>query len=161
MRIPSFLRRKDTVGALILMVLGAFVAVAGWHYRLGTLRNMGAGYAPFALGAALLAAGALIAALSMSAGAVVRAPIACKSHPEGIDVRAWVCVLAGIGAFVLLARQLGLVPAAFACVFVSALGDRANSMRDASMLAAAMAVVGYLVFNLALGLPLAPFAWGG
>ena len=156
MQTTSFLRRKDTIGALILMALGAAVAVAGWRYRLGTLRNMGAGYAPFALGVALIAAGALIAVLS----AATR-PMARKSQHDGIDVRAWFCILAGIGAFVLLARQLGLVPATFACVFVSALGDRSNSVRHALLLAATLAVVGYMVFNVALGLPLAPFARGG
>ncbi|MDE2399305.1 MAG: hypothetical protein KGL43_13315 [Burkholderiales bacterium] len=54
----------------------------------------------------------------------------------------------------------GLVPAGFTSVFISALGDRNNSVRDAALLGVAITILGYPIFSLGLSLPLQPFAWG-
>jgi hypothetical protein len=63
-------------------------------------------------------------------------------------------------AFVGLGVYGGLVPATFAAVFISALGDKSNSWRDAALLAAGLAVAGVLIFSYGLHLQLPLFNWG-
>jgi len=60
--------------------------------------------------------------------------------------RAWACILIGVAAFVVLGKYGGLVPATFAIVFISALGDRDNTVRSAFVLAVAMCIVAVVVF---------------
>jgi len=67
-----------------------------------------------------------------------------------VQWRGWLCILGGVAAFVVLGAHGGLVPASFASVFVAALGDRRNSVRDAALLALAMTAFGVVVFHYGL-----------
>ena len=51
------------------------------------------------------------------------------------------------------------MPATFAAVFISALGDRTNSVRDAALLAAGITIAGVLIFSLGLKLSFPLFTW--
>ena len=88
-------------------------------------------------------------------------PEAGSEHEEAgrPDWRGWACIVLGILAFVVLGEHLGLGPATFACVFVSALGDRQGNPRAALLLALAMTAVAGIVFTLALKFQM-PF-WRG
>ncbi|MNT87566.1 Tripartite tricarboxylate transporter TctB family protein [compost metagenome] len=55
---------------------------------------------------------------------------------------------------------MGFLPATFALVFVSALGDTSNSIKSAAILAIAMTVFGALVFSWALQLQFPMLRWG-
>lgn len=79
-------------------------------------------------------------------------------HPSP-EWRGWACILGGVASFILLARNLGLFPATFSCVFISALGDRSVDIKHSALLAFALAVIGVLVFHYLLGIQLPPFAW--
>jgi hypothetical protein len=81
-----------------------------------------------------------------------------KSAPT--EWRGWLCIVGGVGAFVLLGNYGGLVPATFVSVFIAAMGDRGNSVRDAALLALALVVAGALIFSVGLHLQLPLFAWG-
>ena len=156
MIIPPRLRSRDHLGALLLIVMGGSVMWASYGYGLGHLTHMGSGFLPFSFGALLVLIGLLVAATAKPpAPSSHLRPTADAKH----GMRGGSCVLAGIGAFVLLGRYGGLVPATFASVFISALGDRRNSARDAAILAAVLAVVGYVVFDLGLKLQLSAFQW--
>ncbi len=155
-------RSKDHVGALILVILGAAITLAARNYRIGSLTQMGAGYIPVVIGILFIVVGVLIALTSKApAPKVLLAPeVPLPQTARGIDPRGAACILGGIAAFVLLGKYGGLVPASFACILISALGDRANSLRDAFLLALGLTVAGYLIFSLGLKISLAPFSWG-
>ncbi len=52
------------------------------------------------------------------------------------------------------------MPATFALVFISALGDRQHTLRSAALLAAGVTVLGVAVFSWALQLQFPLFRWG-
>ncbi|AHV93335.1 tripartite tricarboxylate transporter TctB family protein [Bordetella holmesii ATCC 51541] len=76
------------------------------------------------------------------------------------DIRGSVCILLGILAFLLLGEWGGLLPATFAIVFISALGDRTNTLKQALFLSLSMCAIAVVVFWWALQLQLPLFRWG-
>ena len=83
------------------------------------------------------------------------------AHLSGpvVQWRGWLCILGGALSFVVLGQHGGLVRASFVSVFVAALGDRNNSVRDATLLAALMTSLGVAVFHYGLHLLLPLFQW--
>ena len=92
----------------------------GTRYPIGTLRQMGPGYFPLALGVLLIILGIMIAGTAIGGAA--------SEDEDVIELRpqwwGWFCIIAGPALFILLGRYGGMLPATFACVFVAALGDR-------------------------------------
>lgn len=153
----GFLRRysKDLYGGALMIVLGAGAALGGAQYRIGTLGRMGPGFFPVTVGILLALVGVLIALLANTPDVVTA--IEERRPPEW---RAWAFICVGIIAFVVLGRYGGLVPASFAIVFISALGDRDNTWVSALILASVMAAAAVVVFYWALQLQLPLFTWG-
>ena len=153
---------KDHVGGALLLVTGTAVVIAGIGYGTGTLRQMGSGFFPVVLGALMAAIGlALLATARRRPGDAPPEPVAETAHLAGplVQWRGWLCIIAGVLAFVVLGEHGGLVPASFVSVFVAALGDRGNSVRAAAGLAALMTVLGVAVFHYGLHLLLPLFTW--
>ena len=151
----SIKRHQDRYAGGLIMLLGLCTAGVSSTYPLGTLRAMGPGFFPLILGVLMTGLGLLIAA---SGGASEPDP----HGAEGLDYpewRGWLCILGGVLSFILLAQRVGLLPATFACVFISAMGDRTATVRSAALLAAAISVLGVLLFHYGLRVQLAPFAW--
>lgn len=142
---------KDRFGAALLLILGAAVINEANNYEFGTLTRMGPGFMPTVYGAILAFIGVLLA-LNPS-----RRP---AGGPWKADWRGWGCILAGVLSFVALGHYAGLVPASFASVFLSAMGDRKNTWRSAAALAAVLTIAGALVFSVGLHLPMPLFSWG-
>ena len=153
---------KDHVGGALLVVTGVAVVAAGIGYGLGSLRQMGSGFFPAVLGVlmALIGAALLLAARRAPADAVPD-EAAETAHLAGplVQWRGWLCIVAGVLSFVALGEHGGLVPASFVSVFVAALGDRRNSVRDAAALAALMTLLGVVVFHYGLHLLLPLFTF--
>ena len=153
---------KDRLGGALLLATGAAAVVAGVGYGMGTLRADGLG---------LLSGGAGRAAgadrrrccwrppRARAGRATLAAAPAETAHLAGpvVQWRGWLCILGGALAFVVLGQHGGLVPASFVSVFVAALGDRNNSVRDAALLAALMTLLGVVVFHYGLHLLLPLF----
>jgi len=145
---------KDYYGGALMLLIGLGAIVQGRTYPIGTLSRMGPGFFPVALGAILALLGIAIALGARS------------SVPEGEEKvlppewRGWICIVASVVAFIVLARYGGLVPATFAVVFISAMGDRQNTMLSALVLSLAMVAVAVTVFWWALQLQIALFQWG-
>ena len=154
MRILTSKRGRDYLGGVLMIALGMAAALQGASYRIGTLSRMGPGFFPVALGVILALAGLVIAIVAR----FERDAVDAKSLPP--EWRAWFCICAGIVAFVVLGKYGGLIPATFAIVFVSALGDRDNGARAAALLALACVVVAVVVFRFALQLQFPLFQWG-
>jgi hypothetical protein len=154
---------KDHVGCILLVVLGLAVLGLGFGYKMGNLNRMGAGFIPVVLGVLMvfigLAIGLTSTPTSRAATAALSAGLPKVKH-SGPEWRGWICILGGVIAFVVLGNYGGLVPATFASVFVAALGDRQNTVKQAALLAAALTVFCVIIFHYGLQLQLPLFQWG-
>ena len=75
-------------------------------------------------------------------------------------VSAEFCIVLSIVAFIVFGTYGGLLPATFAVVFISALGDRQNTLKSAFVLAVAMSIISVVIFWWALKLQFPLFTWG-
>ena len=139
----------DIWGGLTLAAAGAFGS--GWalaHYDLGTLRQMGPGFFPVVLGAAL----ALL-------GLIVAVP-AWRRTGGPVPVQSWAAaaVLASILIFGFGLPRLGLVGATAASVLVATLPAPRQGWLWRILLTAAVTALTVLVFSfgLRMTLPLWP-----
>jgi len=159
MEVKKTINRKDYYGGALMVLIGLAAVYGGTDYHIGSLSHMGPGFFPAALGGLLALTGLLIAMSARSAEPATPAP--AEGHPTGMpDIRGSVCILLGILAFLLLGHYGGLLPATFAIVFISALGDRKNTIKQAILLSVAMSAIAVVVFWWALQLQLPLFRWG-
>ncbi|MDQ8032246.1 tripartite tricarboxylate transporter TctB [Bordetella genomosp. 1] len=147
-----------------MVLIGIGAVYAGTDYHLGSLSHMGPGFFPAAIGSLLALVGLMIAASARSRGAETVSEKAVPvegGHGHAFpDLRGGACILLGILAFLLLGEWGGLLPATFAIVFISALGDRTNTIKQALLLSASMCAIAIVVFWWALQLQLPLFRWG-
>jgi hypothetical protein len=146
---------RDYYGGALVALVGLGAAVQGSRYGVGSLTQMKAGFFPVAMGVILALLGVAIAgsATRKSSEHVEEAALA----PEW---RGWMCIVSSILAFLVLGKYGGLLPATFAIVFISALGDRDNSVRAAFILAAGISAVCVVLFWWALKLQFPLVSWG-
>jgi len=154
--------KKDYYGGALLVVIGLAAVYAGVGYRVGELAHMGPGFFPVALGGLLALTGLLIPISARGDKPSSGEEAASHGHPGGMpDLRGGICIILGILAFLLFGEYGGLLPATFAIVFISALGDRDNTLTEAVLLSLAMSFIAVVVFWWALKLQLPLFQWGG
>ncbi|EIF33411.1 Tripartite tricarboxylate transporter TctB family [Burkholderia sp. Ch1-1] len=147
-------RRRDYYAGMLMAAVGLGAIYDGIRYSIGTLSQMGPGFFPVSIGVALVCTGVAIAVVARYAAPQDGEK---KLAPER---KAWCFILGSIVAFIVLGKYGGLVPATFAIVFISALGDRENTIWRALLLAAGMTVLCVLVFWWALSLQFPLFQWG-
>ena len=144
--------RRLLSGGLITLT-GLAVAVEASTFGMGSLARTGPGFFPTVLGGAMVLVGVLIAV----------SPDGEEDHDAAAfaraDWRGWSCILLGVVAFIGLGEWLGLAPATFACVFISAFGDRGATLRGSLILAASATVVAAVVFSWALKFQLPLLRW--
>jgi hypothetical protein len=145
---------RDYYGGGLMFLLGVGAVYKGMSYKVGTLSRMGPGYFPVAVGVVLALMGVLIALGARSNAA------AKPEEYKAPEWRGWICIVLSIIAFLVVGRYGGLLPATFAVVFISALGDRENNLKQALLLSLAMAGVAALVFWWALSMQFPLFRWG-
>jgi Tripartite tricarboxylate transporter TctB family len=151
---------KDRISAILLVLLGMGIILEGRQYGIGSLRGMGPGFFPVVLGVLLVLVGAAIGLTAPASTPSSEGAAIARSDPRLVDWRSWSCILGGVMGFILFGRTLGLAPATFAAVFISALGDRRNHLRDAALLASGLTIVGALIFHVGLHVQIPLFAWG-
>jgi hypothetical protein len=149
--------RRDYLGGTLMLLIGAGALAEGATYDIGTLNNMGPGFFPVALGVLMALVGLGIV---VSTRLARRSTASTGSPARRAEWGAWACILGGIAAFVGIGEYGGLAPATFALVFISALGDRTNTLKRAALLALAMVVISAVVFHWALKLQFPLFSWG-
>jgi putative Ca2+/H+ antiporter (TMEM165/GDT1 family) len=142
------IRRDYYAGALMILV-GLVAAQDARHYAIGTLRQMGPGYFPLALGVVLIVLGLLIAGTAATGELTAEEAAMPRSEWRG-----WGCILAGPVLFIIFGEIGGMLPATFACVFVAALGDRETSVKGAAILATGVTVFAVVLFHSLLKLPM-------
>jgi Tripartite tricarboxylate transporter TctB family len=152
--------KKDYYGGGLLMIIGVLAAWVAVGYNVGTPARMGPGFFPLAIGVLMAVTGLLIA-VSARSDPPSDLTAAGHGHSGGIpDMRGGICIVASVLAFQFLGVYGGLVPATFAIVFISALGDRSNTLFQAFMLSMSMCLIAVVVFWWALQLQLPLFQWG-
>jgi hypothetical protein len=155
--VRDLVRRRDFYAGGLMMLIGLFMTVLGPTYRLGTLMRMGPGFMPTVLGVILILLGIMIAATAVTSydpdeGGII------PEHPQWWG---WFCILAGPVLFIVCGIYGGLLPATFACVFVSALGDKTATLKSSLVLATVVTIFGVILFSYFLQVPMAVLEWRG
>ena len=150
-------RRRDFYAGGLMILFGLVMSLKGPAYGLGTLMHMGPGFMPTALGVILVLLGIAIAATAVTAYDPNEDPI-LPEHPEWFG---WGCILAGPFCFILFGNYFGMAPATFACVFVSAFGDKTATLKSCVVTAAVVTVFGVGLFSYFLQVPLPVLEWRG
>ncbi len=141
--------RDITAGALILLFGALFAAYAVVNYELGSVRRLGPGAFPMGVGVILIGLGALIALPALfRSGSFTR-----------IAMRPSIAVLAGLIAFAVTVRPLGLLPAIAALVVLSSYGERQPNLKAIAGVCVVLSALVYGVFSVALGLPFTMLKW--
>ncbi|BEG74986.1 tripartite tricarboxylate transporter TctB family protein [Achromobacter xylosoxidans] len=156
-----FSRKRDLWGGAFVALCGALTIFEATSYNMGDLARMGPGYYPVLVGGFLVALGILIPFSPDPDDVQIEQLEAQLPQPTRRErLRGVVCIAAGIALFIVVGQYLGFLPATFALVFVSALGDTSNTYKSAAILAAAMTLFGAIVFSWALQLQIPMWRWG-
>jgi hypothetical protein len=150
-------QKRDYYAGGLMTLIGVGAILEARHYNLGTLFHMGPGFFPIILGVTLTGIGIVIALAAASS----RSGEEDLLHMPNPQWRAWACILAGPILFIILGNYGGMIPATFACVFVSALGDREATLKSSFLLAAGITIFGVLMFSYLLQVSLPMWRWGG
>jgi len=150
----NLVRKRDFYAGGLLVLFGLVAALKGPGYRTGTLMHMGPGFMPTALGVILILPGIVVA------GGAINVPPGEDEDimPEHREWWGWACILAGPLMFIIFGR-FGFIPATFACVFVSGLGDRTATWKSCLVLATVVTVFGVAVFSYLLQIPMPLLRW--
>ncbi|MGI4811870.1 MAG: tripartite tricarboxylate transporter TctB family protein [Janthinobacterium lividum] len=158
--------KQDYYGGALMMLIGTFAWVQGAQYDIGSVRNMGPGFFPVALGVLLVLTG--LAIVASPALARLQNPTAAEPVTDGVDAeppglapewRGWICIMASLLAFIVLASHGGLLPATFVSVWIAAIGDRDNTLLRATILAALISIICVVVFWWGLKVQCPLFDW--
>jgi len=141
---------QDLIGGILLILMGTATAVYAYaSYELGTVRQMGPGMVPTALGCLLVIFGLLILG-----------PAFTRRRPmPRADMRPFLAVCAGIALFAVGARYFGLVPAVVMLTGAAVLGDRKVGIPGFLILAVVLSIISVVVFIYGLGIQINAFRW--
>lgn len=143
---------RDFGAGCLLLGIGLSVAVYAYlHYRIGTVREMGAGYMPFAL-AILLSALGLITVLMSQMGNVV------AQSDRQFEIQKVLPIGLGVLAFAVGISHIGLVPSIALLVTISSFADKKLRFKTTAMLILALSFIAWVVFVLLLKMTLP--VWG-
>jgi hypothetical protein len=143
----SFASKRDYYAGALIALIGAGAAYQGSTYGIGTLAQMESGFFPTAIGVGMILIGAAIAA-SGGSGEPATTGLEDPMHAasNAVDWRGWVAIIAGVCLFMLFCEFVGLLPAIFACVFVSAMGSTTTTWKEALVLSLCVTVFGIVLF---------------
>lgn len=155
---------KDYYAGLLFTLVGSAFGWGALSYKVGSSARMGPGFFPLLLGGLLALLGLVM---------MVRAVHQADKH-EPIGPWAWKPLVAIIAANLLFGvalgglpilnlPALGLVAGIYLLTFVASLGGDGFKLKEASLLATALAALSYLAFVLLLKLqlPVWPAFWMG
>jgi len=149
------INRKELLSSGLMLLIGIGTVIVSLDYDVGSLSLMGPGYFPLLLGLLLI-----MVSMIMIATSSVDIEEDLNRYGGKPQYRAWAYVVLGMVLFILLGQYGGLVPATFALVFVSALGDRSNSVKAAILLGLAVSILAVAIFHYGLRMQFPLFAWG-
>lgn len=136
--------KRDLAAGAALIAIGLIFAVGSVQLRIGTARSMGAGFFPLIFSVVTVVIGLLVAVPALSRSGDLVVP----------PWRPFLSVIGSIALFSAVMETFGLVPAVAGTVCLAALADRRSTVLSALLLAAGLAVACWVLFVLALGLPM-------
>jgi hypothetical protein len=141
---------QDIWGGALVIAFGLYVAAYAYlNLNLGTLRRMGAGAFPFGVGIILVVLGVLIVL-----------PALVKPGPKiELSIRTPIIILAAVCAFAIVMPILGIFPAIFVTVFISALADKRLTPGLSALITVGLCAAVWLVFKQGLNLQFPIFDW--
>jgi hypothetical protein len=136
---------RDVLAGLAFVALGLAFAVTAWSYDLGTALRMGPGMFPLILGGCLVLLGVII---------VIEGVVAGEGEPIGeVPWRGVILLTAAILFFGFTVRPLGLAPALFITVLLSAFSSERTGVVAGLLMAAGLTIFCIVIFVQALGMP--------
>ena len=137
---------RDLLAGIIFIGFGLAFAVAAYGYGIGTAIRLGPGAFPLMLGGCLVTLGLIT---------VIQGFLADEGQAIGpVPWRAILLVIGGILFFGVTVRGLGLAPALFVAVLLSAFASSRTNPLSALLLALALTAFCALIFVGGLGLPI-------
>lgn len=141
---PGLLNNRDVLAGALFVALGGLGLGVALAYPFGSTSQMGPGYFPRVLGAALMALGAVTLVRGLRKGVPVAgawgwAPLAT--------------LVAALIAFGWLMERTGLLPALAALVITSAWAGKEFRWAEVLLLTVAMCLLALAIFVWGLGLP--------
>lgn len=159
--------KREYYSGGFLVIVGLAVVVESSSYRVGSLAQTGPGYFPLAIGVGMVLVGLLLALMPEQKASTEELPqqdleTTVSTVPTNIKnhVRPWLAIISGIVSFIIINIYGGFIPAAFIFVFITALGDKNNSVRASALLAAFITLISILLFHFGLSLALPLWSWG-
>ncbi len=138
---------KDLLSGLIFIGFGLAFGYAALGYTIGSALRMGPGYFPLILAGIMIVLGVVILIQSFA----VRRD---ETPIGGVPWLGLILILGALAFFGLTVRGLGLLPALFVTIFMSAFASQRTGLFAALVLAASLTLLCMLIFVWALGLPL-------
>ena len=146
---------RDLACGVVLALIGAWAILQGQRYHVGSLTQMQAGYFPIVLGGILLLLGVILVLQAVT----TREPPVDQEVFLPPDWRGCTAIVFGVLGFIVFGMYFGLAPAVFACVFISAIGDRSITLRGALVLSIILTVFAVGLFSYALQIQFPVWQW--
>lgn len=139
----------DRLFALVIALVGAFVAWQGSSYSFGELARIGPGFFPVMIGGSLAACGLAIAVRTGGEGADTILP----------RLRGLVLLPAAVLAFILLLERTGIVPATLVMTLLSSQADPETGPWTTGLILIAAVAIAAGIFHFGFGIPVPLFRW--
>jgi hypothetical protein len=140
---------RRLISGAVLVVFGSAMLGISWSYPNGSISQMGPGFMPHATALALIAMGVLIVIADLRDTGL--------ADPEPPHWRALILISASVFIFGMLITRAGLVPAIFIAVVIATLANSRASILGTLAYSAGVTFFGWLLFIVALGLPISAF----
>lgn len=138
---------RDLVGGLAVAAVGAAFALRAQSFPAGPPGQVGPAYVPTAVGL-----------IAMGLGLVIAARGLMGAHPlPQVSPRPALAIFATVMVFAMLIRPAGLVPTLIASIAVASSGSSNSRPLLVAVLSTSVATACWLVFVVALGLPIPAF----
>lgn len=149
-----------------VLILGVGLSVVTYAYmtlRMGSISRPGPGAFPVVLGLFMTATG-VVSTLTIAWKSRAGELPACVVQPDGeeqerFDLKVALFVILALGVFALFVENLGLAPAIFAQIFITASIGNKLSWTSRLLLAAGAAAAATLMFAVLLSVPVPIVNW--
>jgi putative tricarboxylic transport membrane protein len=142
---------QNIIAGGVLTAIGLLAAEVAWsNYPIGSFSHMDAGMFPLLVGILLAGIGLL----------VLMPALFTAGHPiPKLEYRPFFFVLLALLVFAVGIDWFGLIPAIVLLTITSVLADNKLGLVGTTILAIGLAVIAWLIFRVALEIPLQLFKW--
>ena len=149
------MNKRDTITVLLLLSVGILLIERSIAYDIGTLKNMGPGFFPFAIGVAIISIGlGMLRVIFSKMGANASYE---KKKEQSFERRPLIGVMLGILSFGVVLPNLGLVPAVFLTSVICSLTDKDSKIVQTLLFSVLLSIFCWVLFVLGLELNVSAF----